>query len=131
MPSKAKVQILQAVLASAQEVLTLEVLIPGEEEPVTFRYKRLTWLQKSRILSEATEYRPAIVEKDGKQQTMVTVVLHQDIYSKLALQAMLIDPPIPMTDTVLEGLPPEIGAQFDTIIPNPMTMPVAEASKKD
>jgi hypothetical protein len=131
MPTKAKIAALQAILAASQELRELKVVVEGEEEPLVFYYKPLTWLQKSRILSEATEYRPETKEVNGKDVTKVFVVLHQDVYNKLSLQQMLVNPPIPMSDTVLEGLPPEIGQQFEVIIPPPISTAGIPATKKE
>lgn len=131
MVAKAKIAALQAMLEAGQELRELRVTIPGEEEQLLFHYRPLTWLQKSRVLSEATEYRPVTKLVNGQEQVTVTVVLHQDIYNKLALQLMLVDSPIPMTDKVLEGLPADIGAQFDPIIPPPMSTGGALEAKKD
>ena len=131
MPPRSKIAALQAMLDASQELRELSVAIPGDEEPLVFHYKPLTWVQKTRILSEATEYRQGTKVINGKEQPAVSVVLHADVYFKLALQTMLVNPPVPMTDTVLEGLSTEIGAQFETIIPSPLTSGDAVNVKKD
>lgn len=119
-----RVEILKAMLEAGEEVKELKVKVG--DETLVFQYRPMGWLAKSRCLSVATEYRAEMIGKE----TVVKVTIHQDVYKKAALREMLVEPPIPMTDTVLDSLPSEIGDQFEAIIPNPLTSGEAAAPKK-
>lgn len=109
------IELLQAFLeAGGEDVEKLEVEINGKT--VTFQYKPLGWMGKSRCVSAATEYVP---HQDAKGTMSVKVTFHMDVYKKAALREMLVDPPIPMTDAVLEKIPEPVGVQLDAIIPDP------------
>lgn len=125
-PNAAKLAALQALLEAGNEVRELTVTI-GDTE-LLFRYRPLSWLEKSEIISEATEYR-ATTDRGG--ELVVKVVLHQDVYKRLALARMLVDPPVPMTDQVLRRLPNEVGDQFEAIIPSPFTTGGMAGAKKE
>jgi hypothetical protein len=128
-PKSTKLAATLAVLEAGQQTQELTVTLEGDNEPLVFRYRPLGWLAKSRAISDATEF-VAKPTKDGKDFE-VSSVFHLDRYKVVALRAMLVDPPIPMSDQILENLPPEIGEQFDAIIPDPFTVPkVAAAVKK-
>jgi len=122
----ARVEALQAILEAGQEIKELEVKVG--RETMVFRYRPLGWLAKSKCISEATEYRSS--GTDAKGGAMIAVILHQDIYKRMALQEMLVDPPIPMTEKVLDSLPSEVGDQFEGIIPSPFTVAESAGPKK-
>lgn len=108
------IALLQAFLESGEDVIPLTVQL-GENE-VVFQYKPLTWTGKSRCVSAATEY---LSGTDAKGGQIVKVVFHMDAYKKACLREMMVNPPVPMTDAILDKLPESIGAQFDAIIPDP------------
>jgi hypothetical protein len=119
-----------AVLEAGQLTKELEIRITDDpdEEPLVFRYRPLGWLAKSRAVSAASEF--AARQKGDSGEYEVSTIFHLDIYKVVALRAMLVDPPIPLDDKVLENMSPEIGEQFDTIIPDPFTVPAKAAAIK-
>ncbi len=119
--------LLQAALESGKQTDTLVLQIGGHDVPI--RYRPLTWLEKSEVLSLALEYTTA--EGDQKGATELTARLRHDIFRREALKRMIIESPIPITsDAVMDKLPSEIGDQLEAIIPSPFTSAQAEAVKK-
>lgn len=119
-------QLLQALAQSGDKLDELEVPIAGQN--VKFYYRKLGWLAKSRCISYATEYS---AETGAKGQPQVKVTFRLDKYKMAALQEMLVNPPVPMTEALLEKLDESVGAVFDSIIPDPeSTAPKAETVKK-
>ncbi len=120
--------LLQAALEAGKQPETLILKIGGHD--IEIRYRPLTWLEKSEVLSLALEY--TTTEGDKKGATELTARLRHDIFRREALKRMIIESPIPITSpAVLDKLPSEIGDQLEAIIPSPFTSAQAEAVKKE
>lgn len=122
----APVELLQAMLESGRKIQDLVLDIQGHE--ITVKYRPLTWLEKSDVLSEALEYR---VQNTGGEMELV-VKIHHDVFRRAALKKMIVECPLPLTsDKVLDSLPVEIGEQLEKIIPSPFSSEQASALKKE
>ena len=107
------------LLSELDDVETLIVTIKGKE--IEFQYRSLGWLAKSECLSLATDYKTT-GERDSNGDPQVKAVFHIDVWKAEVLKRILVDPPIPITDQLLARLPEEVGIQFDSIIPSPMSL---------
>lgn len=121
-------EILQAILeAAAEESEPLTILV-NDEISFEVRWRPLSWTAKSRAVSAATEY-----SSDTNPQTgapVVRAVFHLDVYKKKALVEMVTSCPFTLTESVIERFPERVGAQFESIIPDPFTSTgVAEMGK--
>jgi hypothetical protein len=126
-PSKRPAEILQAMLEANSDLEVLTVRF-GEDE-LDFHYRPLGWLAKSRCVSAATEY-SSDINPETKAQ-VVRANFRYDIFKKAALREMISNPPFPLTDSLLDRLPEEVGAQFDAIIPDPFSSGAGAAMGKD
>lgn len=119
-------ELLQDLIEAGAEVKDLTITIAGQE--ITIKYRELTWLEKSKVLSEALEY-SAIQNEKG--ETILQVKLHHDIYRREVLRLMVVNSPIPFTKNVLDKLPSSVGEQLEKIIPSPFSSEQAAALKKE
>lgn len=124
--SLAAIQALLEATTGAEKFI--DVLFHGHT--LRFHYHELSWTAKSRCISTATIYGTKV--NPVTKQEEVTGSFRLDIYNKQVLKEILVDPPIPITENLLDRLPSEVGEQFETIIPNPFgSLEVAEQQKKD
>lgn len=101
--------IVARLLAQANSTKPLKVTILGEE--FTFNYRDLGWMGKNKAMSQAMEYYGEGNEIRGR--------INLDRYKFYCLSYMLVNPPFPITEKIIEAFDEETGAQFDEIIPNP------------
>ena len=119
-------EFLQAALDAGKQTEELVLVIQGHE--ITIRWRQLTWLEKSEVLSAALEYTAV----DGKDGPELQAKLRHDVFRREALKRMIVESPIPITsDNVLNNLPTEIGEQLEKIIPSPFSSEQATTTKKE
>lgn len=124
--STVPMEFLQAALEAGKLTEELILVIQGHE--ITIRWRQLTWLEKSEVLSLALEYTAV----DGKDGPELQAKLRHDIFRREALKRMIVESPIPITsDKVLDNLPAEIGEQLEKIIPSPFSSEQATTTKKE
>lgn len=118
-------ELLHAALESGSQTQELDLKIGGQA--FTIRWRPLTWLEKSQVLSAAMEY-TTVEGKDGPE---LVAKLRHDTFRREALKIMIVDSPIPLTsDKVLDRLPEELGVQLEEIIPSPFSSEKGAAVKK-
>ena len=115
---------LEDILSTGEPLQTAEITVAGKQS-FTVSYRAMSWLDKSACVAKATEF---FVNDDGEPQTM----FHVDVYFREALKKMLVDFPWPISDKILNGLKPEVGLQFQDIIPSPLgdNVNLAKGSEK-
>jgi len=115
------------VAHAASESKTSLVTLGDKRAEVT--YRPLTWWQRNRCISAATEY---IVEKDEKGKDTLKTRFHMETYYEEALKVMLQVAPFPVDTVALRNLPVELGAQLEVLVPNPINVDsTVEAAKKE
>lgn len=119
-------ELLQDLIEAGEEVREFTLTIAGQE--IMIKYRELTWLEKSKVLSEALEYSAV---QNEKGETTLQVKLHHDVYRREVLRLMVVDSPIPFTKNVLDKLPSSVGEQLEKIIPSPFSSEQAAALKKE
>jgi len=103
--------IAQAASASQTALVTLG----NKRAEIT--YRPLTWWERNRCISTATEY---FVEKDGAGKDTLKTRFHMETYYEEALRVMLQIAPFPVSTVVLRNLPVELGRQLEALVPNPL-----------
>lgn len=111
---------------AASEIKGMEIVLGDKRADVS--YKPLTWWQRNRCISAATEY---IIEKDAKGQDVLRTRFHQETYYEEALKEMLLTAPFPVTTMGLRNLPVEVGRQLEALVPNPANVEEVAAAKKE
>lgn len=115
------------VAEAASESKTALVTLGDKRAEIT--YRPLTWWERNRCISAATEY---VVEKDEKGRDTLKTRFHMETYYEEALRVMLQEAPFPINTVVLRNLPVELGIQLETLVPNPLDFQreVAAAKKE-
>jgi len=111
---------------AVSEVKTVMVFLGDKRAEIT--YKPLTWWERNRCISAATEY---FVEKDAKNLDVLRTRFHQETYYEEALRAMLMSAPFPINTMGLRNLPVDIGRQLEVLVPNPVSVDEVTAAKKE
>lgn len=124
-PAMTPMQVLQAMMEETAKPEEMILVIKGQE--LTIRYRKLTWLEKSEVLSLALEYKAV----DGADGPELQAKLRHDVFRREVLKRIIIDAPIPLTsDKVLDNLPDDVGQQLERIIPSPFGSEQVAATKK-
>lgn len=111
---------------ASSEIKTAELVLGDKRAEIS--YKPLTWWERNRCISAATEYS---VEKDAKGQDVLRTRFHQETYFEEALRAMLLTAPFPISTMGFRNLPVEIGRQLEALVPNPVNVDEVAAAKKE
>ena len=113
----------QAASASQTAVVTL-----GNKR-AELTYRPLTWWERNRCISTATEY---YVEQDEKGKDTLKTRFHMETYYEEALKVMLQIAPFPINTVALRNLPVELGQQLEKLVPNPLdSQSEVTAAKKE
>lgn len=115
-PGHGDLELMTAMMRNGHDTVPITITLP-DGKTREFKYRPLSWLEKSRAVSAATTYEP---EVDAAGKPLVRVRFNLDKYMAEALRKMLVDPPFPITDTFIENMRDEIGTQFQAIIPEPI-----------
>lgn len=114
-----------AQAASASQTAT--VTLGNKRAEIT--YRALTWWERNRCISAATEY---VVEKDEKGKDTLRTKFHVETYYEEALKVMIQLAPFPVNTVTLRNLPVELGQQLERLAPNPLDFQAeVTAAKKE
>jgi len=111
----------------ASESKTEFVTLGNKRAEIT--YRPLTWWERNRCISAATEY---YLEKTAKGTDTLKTKFHMETYYEEALKVMLQAVPFPIDTIGLRNLPVELGQQLEAFVPNPQDFQgEIDAAKKE